>query len=148
MPGSSFVATDGTNIPTGLQSVAGTPFDFRSPTAVGSRINQNHPQLKVGKGYDHTWVVPHRDKLGLAAVLQDPESGRQLKLFTNQPGVQFYSGNYLDGSLRGSNGSLYPLRSGLCLEPQVFPDSPITRMKKGGKAVCCAPGELSSFIYL
>ena len=141
LPGSSFVATDATNIPTGLLSVAGTPFDFRSPTAVGSRINRNHPQLKVGKGYDHTWIVPHRDKVGLAAVLQDPESGRQLKLFTNQPGVQFYSGNYLDGSLRGSNGSLYPHRSGLCLEPQVFPDSPNHQNEKGWQSCVLRPGE-------
>ena len=142
LPGSSFVATDDTNIPTGLVSVAGTPFDFRSPTAVGSRINRDHAQLKAGKGYDHTWLVPDGNEgLGLAAVLKDPVSGRKLKLFTNQPGVQFYSGNYLDGSLVGTGGSLYPVRSGLCLEPQVFPDSPNHQNEKGWQSCVLRPGE-------
>ena len=142
LPGTSFVATDTTNIPTNLQLVAGTPFDFRTATVVGARIEEDHPQLVAGKGYDHTWVVPSVDNgLGLAASLYDPESGRVLELFTNQPGVQFYSGNYLDGSLTGSGGKPYPLRSGLCLEPQVYPDSPNHQEEDGWASCVLRPGE-------
>ena len=91
---------------------------------------------------DSTWLVPDGNEgLGLAAVLKDPVSGRKLKLFTNQPGVQFYSGNYLDGSLVGTGGSLYPVRSGLCLEPQVFPDSPNHQNEKGWQSCVLRPGE-------
>ena len=136
------MATDTTNIPTNLQLVAGTPFDFRSATVVGARIEEDHPQLAAGKGYDHTWVVPSVDNgLGLAASLYDPESGRVLELFTNQPGVQFYSGNYLDGSLTGYGGKPYPLRSGLCLEPQVYPDSPNHQEEEGWASCVLRPGE-------
>ncbi|MEK9773279.1 MAG: aldose epimerase family protein [Opitutae bacterium] len=142
LPGTSIVATDSTNIPTGMQPVAGTPFDFRTATVVGARIGGDHPQLVAGKGYDHTWVVPAgQGSLGLAATLYDPDSGRVLKLFTNQPGVQFYSGNYLDGSLIGSAGKPYPLRSGLCLEPQVYPDSPNHQEEEGWKSCVLRPGE-------
>ena len=142
LPGTSIVATDSTNIPTSIQPVAGTPFDFRYPTLIGSRIDGNHPQLISGKGYDHTWVVPPaKEGLAHAATLKDSSSGRVLKLHTDQPGVQFYSGNYLDGSLVGPNGQSYPLRSGLCLEPQVFPDSPNHQGDAGWKSSVLRPGE-------
>jgi aldose 1-epimerase len=142
LPGSAFLATDKTNIPASIQSVAGTPFDFRHATVIGSRINSPHPQLGYGKGYDHTWVVPQgKDGVGHAATLSDPQSGRVLKLLTDQPGVQFYTGNYLDGSLTGTGGHPYPLRSGLCLEPQLFPDSPNHQNEKGWKSCVLRPGE-------
>ncbi len=153
LPGSSYVATDETNIPIGLRSVAGSPMDFRHPTPVGSRINQDHEQLSFGKGYDHTWTVPiavnedshenagNENGIRHAATLHDPGSGRTMRLLTNQPGVQFYSGNYLDGSLIGDSGKNYPLRSGLCLEPQVFPDSPNHEGEKGWKSCILRPGD-------
>jgi len=142
LPGTSIVATDSSNIPTSLLPVAGTPFDFRNPKIIGSKINEEHPQIVVGKGYDHTWIVPESSEpLAYAATLKDPKSGRILKLYTNQPGVQFYSGNYLDGSLIGTSGQSYPYRSGLCLEPQVFPDSPNRQGKAGWKSCILRPGE-------
>jgi len=142
LPGTQMVATDDTGIPTGIERVIGTPFDFRRSTQIGARIDQEHPQLLAGKGYDHTWLVPQGKKeLALAAILKDPESGRKLELFTDQPGVQFYSGNYLDGSLTGMSGSLYPLRSGLCLEPQLFPDSPNHQGEDGWPSCVLRPGE-------
>ena len=142
LPGTQIVATDGAGIPTGMEKVIGTPFDFRKSTPIGSRIGQKHPQLLAGKGYDHTWLVPQGEKeLALAAILVDPASGRKLELFTDQPGVQFYSGNYLDGSLTGMSGSPYPLRSGLCLEPQVFPDSPNHQGEDGWESCVLRPGE-------
>ncbi len=142
LPGSSIVATDSTNIPTSFQHVGGTPFDFRYPTLIGARIEGDHTQLIVGKGYDHTWVIPPaKENLAHAATLKDPASGRVLKLYTDQPGVQFYSGNYLDGTLTGSGGQPYPLRSGLCLEPQFYPDSPNHQGESGWKSCVLRPGE-------
>ena len=142
LPGTSYVATDETNIPTSIQPVVGTPFDFRTPSIIGARIEQENAQLKFGKGYDHTWLVPASDqKLRHAATLHDPKSGRTLRLSTNQPGVQFYSGNYLDDSLVGNSGNAYPLRSGLCLEPQLFPDSPNQQHKEGWQNCILRPGE-------
>jgi aldose 1-epimerase len=147
MPGSSIVATDSTNIPVGLEAVAGTPFDFRKSTRIGSRIDTNHPQIKYGKGYDHTWLVPVSPQNPVhAATLYHPGTGRVLKLHTDQPGVQFYSGNYLDGTLTGSSGKTYPLRSGLCLEPQVFPDSPNHQGEAGWKSCVLRPGETYSHL--
>ncbi len=109
-------------IPTGqLRPVAGTPFDFRAPRPIGQRIDEADEQLRYGGGYDHNFVLSHPG--GLAARLRDPASGRVLELFTTEPGVQFYSGNFLDGSL-SEKGRRYTYRSGLCLEPQHFPDSP------------------------
>ena len=142
LPGTTFVATDNTNVPTHLQPVAGTPFDFRNATVVGARIGTDHPQLVAGNGYDHTWVVaPGKEGLAHAATLYDPDSGRVLKLFTNQPGVQLYTGNYLDGSLTGSGGKPYPRRSGLCLEPQFYPDSPNHQGEDGWQSCVLRPGE-------
>ena len=147
LPGSSIVATDSTNIPVGLERVAGTPFDFRRSTRIGSRIDTDHPQIKFGKGYDHTWVVPESaQNPAHAATLYDPGTGRVLKLYTDQPGVQFYSGNYLDGTLAGSSGKIYPLRSGLCLEPQVFPDSPNHQGEAGWKNCVLRPGDTYSHL--
>jgi aldose 1-epimerase len=138
--GDRFTPVDATLIPTGeLRKVKGTPFDFTQVTAIGARINQDDQQLKFGKGYDHNWVL-NRGKAGtleLAAQLYAPKSGRVLEVWTTEPGIQFYSGNFLDGSVRGKEGKVYSHRSALCLETQHFPDSPnhadfpSTRLKPG-----------------
>jgi aldose 1-epimerase len=122
----AFTPVDDTLIPTGeLRPVAGTPFDFREPRAIGARINEADPQLKRGHGYDHNWVLNKpADALGLAARVSDATSGRVMEVFTTEPGIQFYTGNFLDGSLTGKGGWVYQRRNGLCLEPQHFPDSP------------------------
>lgn len=121
-----YTPVDDTLIPTGeLASVEGTPFDFRTPTAIGARINQDNQQLKFGKGYDHNWVLTRQsDGLSLAARVVEPTTGRTLEIATTEPGIQFYSGNFLDGTITGKGGRVYPLRSGFCLEMQHFPDSP------------------------
>jgi aldose 1-epimerase len=113
-------------IPTGeLRSVAGTPFDFRKATAIGSRIDNSDEQLKLAKGYDHNWVLNRTGEgLSLAARVEEPTSGRTLEVLTTQPGVQFYTGNFLDGSIKGKGGKVYGHRFGFCLETQHFPDSP------------------------
>ena len=123
---SRFTPVDAGLIPTGeLKSVDSTPFDFRKPTAVGSRINTDDPQLHLGHGYDHNWVLDSGGgKLVEAAELYDPASGRVLKVLTDQPGIQFYSGNFLDGSIMGKGGKPDVLHAALCLETQHFPDSP------------------------
>jgi aldose 1-epimerase len=121
-----FTPVDATLIPTGeLASVEGTPFDFRTPAAVGSRIDQPHEQLKFGGGYDHNFVLNGTGPgLSLAARVTDPASGRVLEVRTTEPGVQFYTGNFLDGSIAGKGGRPYNTRAGFCLETQHFPDSP------------------------
>jgi aldose 1-epimerase len=113
-------------IPTGvLAPVEGTPMDFRRPTKVGARIDANTEQIKFGRGYDHNWVLNRKgDGLQLAARVVEPASGRTLEVSTTEPGVQFYTGNFLDGTVKGKGGVGYPQRSGLCLETQHFPDSP------------------------
>lgn len=112
-------------IPTGkLQDVAGTPFDFRTAQKVGARIQEKDEQLTVGLGYDHCWVLSSQDSLKFAASVYEPVSGRTLEVYTTEPGVQFYCGNFLDGSLTGKYGVTYKHRFGLCLETQHFPDSP------------------------
>ena len=121
---SKFVPTDSTGIPLGeLRSVRGTPFDFLAPHAIGERINADDPQIVAGKGYDHTWVIDGRG-MRLAARVTEPASGRVMDVLTDQPGIQFYTGNYLDGSNHGKGDKVYKYRTGLCLETQVFPDSP------------------------
>ncbi|HZT70313.1 MAG TPA: aldose epimerase family protein [Terriglobia bacterium] len=117
---------DATQIPTGqIVSVAGTPFDFRKPTPIGARINENNEQLKIGKGYDINYVLNRKGPgLELAARAYDPDSGRELEVYTTQPGLQFYSGNFLDGTVHGKGGKVYGFRSAFCLETQHFPDSP------------------------
>jgi aldose 1-epimerase len=108
-----------------LQSVAGTPLDFRSPKKIGERINDPFEQLQLGKGYDHNWVMNNYDKtVRLAATVYDPQSGRFMEVLTDQPGLQFYSGNFLNGTLVGKGGIAYQYRTALCLEAQHFPDSP------------------------
>jgi aldose 1-epimerase len=121
-----FTPVDAGLIPTGeLRSVNGTPFDFRKPAAIGARIEQGDEQLKLGRGYDHNWVLNRSGNgLTLAARVEEPTSGRVLEVRTTQPGIQFYTGNFLDGTIKGKGGKVYGLRSGLCLETQHFPDSP------------------------
>lgn len=121
-----YTPVDDTLIPTGeLAPVAGTPFDFRTATTIGARIGQDNEQLKRGKGYDHNWVLTRQgDGLSLAARVVEPTTGRTLEISTTEPGIQFYSGNFLDGTLTGKGGRVYPQRSGFCLETQHFPDSP------------------------
>ena len=117
---------DATLIPTGeLRAVASTPFDFRASQPIGSRIGAADEQLVRGKGYDHNWVLSRSPGKSLqqAAVLTDPLSGRSMQVTTTQPGLQFYSGNFMDGKPSGK-GSVYGYRTGLCLETQHFPDSP------------------------
>ena len=113
-------------IPSGvLAPVDGTPMDFRKPMKVGARIDASTEQLKFGRGYDHNWVLNRTgDGLQLAARVVEPVSGRTLEVSTTEPGVQFYTGNFLDGTVKGKGGVAYPQRSGLCLETQHFPDSP------------------------
>jgi aldose 1-epimerase len=121
-------------------SVENTPMDFRKPTAIGDRIESDYEQLKFGRGYDHNWVLnaEENDKPGLAATVYEPVSGRFMEIFTTEPGIQFYSGNFLDGSIIGKSGKTYGFRSGFCLETQHFPDSP---NKPGFPSVVLKPGE-------
>jgi aldose 1-epimerase len=120
-----FTPTNETSIPTGeLRSVKGTPLDFNTPTAIGNRIDSKYEQIVSGQGYDHNFVLNKpAGKLGLAAEAYNPASGRLLRVLTTEPGVQFYSGNFLNGAT-GKQGLTYPRRSGFCLEAQHFPDSP------------------------
>jgi aldose 1-epimerase len=127
MKASRFTPVDKTLIPTGeLKSVEGTPFDFRTPTAIGARIEAKDEQIKFGLGYDHNWVLDREASAGLqlAARLSDPASGRVMEVTTTEPGLQFYSGNFLDGTITGKSGHVYKRRAGLCLETQHYPDSP------------------------
>lgn len=121
-----FTPVNANMIPTGeLRPVVGTPFDFTHPTPIGLRLNQADEQLKFGGGYDHNWVLNSQaGSLALAARVSEPTSGRIMELWTTEPGVQFYSGNFLDGSIIGKGGRAYQYRFALCLETQHFPDSP------------------------
>jgi aldose 1-epimerase len=123
-----FTPVDAGLIPTGeLRDISGTPFDFRKPTPIGARIAQDDEQLKLGNGYDHNFVLRREAKERaetLAARALDPASGRVLEVWTTEPGVQFYTGNFLDGSTKGKGGIAYTRRSAFCLETQHFPDSP------------------------
>jgi aldose 1-epimerase len=125
LAGSRFLPTDATSIPTGeLRPVDATPFDFRTATPIGARIDAADEQLRIGHGYDHTFAVDGWDgKLREIAEVREPGSGRRLIVRTTEPGVQFYSGNHL-GGITGKSGARYPARSGFCLEAQHFPDSP------------------------
>ncbi len=121
-----YTPVDTTQIPTGqMVTVANTPMDFRKLTIIGARINENNEQLKIGHGYDLNWVLnDYNKKIRKAAEVYDPTSGRVLDVYTDQPGIQFYSGNFLDGSQVGKRGISYKFRTALCLETQHFPDSP------------------------
>jgi aldose 1-epimerase len=135
-----FVPVDKTLIPTGkLKPVQGTPFDFTTPTAIGSRVEKKDDQLTFGGGYDHCWVLNTNGDLSkVAATLHDPVSGRVLSVYTTEPGIQFYSGNFLDGTLKGKYGVTYNHRYGLCLETEHFPDSP---NQKNFPSVELSPGQ-------
>ncbi|OGV72366.1 MAG: galactose mutarotase [Lentisphaerae bacterium RIFOXYB12_FULL_65_16] len=121
-----FTPVDGTLIPTGeLRSVKGTPLDFTASHVIGDRIGQDDAQLKFAGGYDHNWVLNSGGgKLALAASVCEPRSGRILEVWTTEPAMQFYSGNFLDGSITGKGGKVYRHRFGFCMEPQHYPDSP------------------------
>jgi aldose 1-epimerase len=148
IPADTFTPVDSTLIPTGeLQPVGGTPFDFRKPTAIGARINQDDAQLKAGGGYDHNWVI--NKKLGdltIMARVYEPTSGRVMEVSSTEPGLQFYSGNFLDGKITGKGGWNYKFRNGLCMEPQHYPDSP---NQPNFPSVVLKPGEVykSTIIY-
>jgi aldose 1-epimerase len=123
-----YIPTDSTLIPTGeIAPVAGTPFDFRKPRAIGSHIRSTHPQVVGGRGYDHCWAINHPNseynQLIPTASVYDPKTGRRMEVSTTLPGVQFYSGNFLDGTVVGSGG-IYRQGDGFALETQYFPDSP------------------------
>jgi aldose 1-epimerase len=126
IPADRFTPVDSSLIPTGeLAPVAGTPLDFHQPTAIGARINDNYEQMRLAGGYDHNYVL--NGKAGVlqeAARVLEPTSGRLLTVETTQPGLQFYSGNFLDGTLHGKHGHVYNKHAGFCLETQHFPDSP------------------------
>jgi len=123
-----FTPVDSGLIPTGeLRDVKGTPFDFRRPTVIGKRINETDEQLKLGRGYDHNWVLDRKtgfSGIELAAVARDQKSGRVLEVLTTEPGIQLYTGNFLDGTAHGKGGKVYEQRYAFCLETQHFPDSP------------------------
>jgi aldose 1-epimerase len=126
IPADRFTPVDSTLIPTGeLRPVDNSPFDFRTPTAIGARIGQDDEQLKFGGGYDLNWVINKEfGKLSLMARVTEPESGRVLEVFSTEPGLQFYSGNFLDGTITGKGGWVYEHRAAFCMEPQHYPDSP------------------------
>jgi aldose 1-epimerase len=138
---SRFTPVDATLIPTGeLKPVEGTPFDFRAPHSIGERINADDEQLRRGKGYDHNFVLDHTaGQLSEAAEVYEPTTGRILKVLTTEPGLQFYTGNFLDGTITGKEGRVYKPRYAFCLETQHFPDSPnhpsfpSTELKPGEK---------------
>lgn len=127
-------------IPTGeLMPIENTPFDFRKPKIIGTRINEAHPQLVYGKGYDHNWVLSKTPgSFALAARLHSQKTGRILEIWTTQPGIQFYSGNFMDDTAKGKSGGTYAFRNGLALEPHHFPDSP---NQKNFPSVVLNPGE-------
>ncbi len=128
-------------IPTGeLRPVENTPFDFRTPFAIGERINADNEQIRFGRGYDHCWVL-NGEGLKVAAEAYDSSSGIEMTVRTTEPGVQFYTGNFLDGSLIGKNGIVYDQRTGFCLETQHFPDSP---NQSAFPSVVLSPGETYS----
>ncbi len=122
----AYTPVDGDLIPTGeLAPVNGTPFDFTTPTAIGERVDADDEQLKLAGGYDHNWVLNKEgSEVSLAATLKDPESGRVMEVYTNEPGIQFYGGNFIDNKDMGKYGKTLNYREALCLETQHFPDTP------------------------
>ncbi len=143
-----FTPVDKGLITTGeLADVKGTPMDFRKPIKVGARINDDYEQLKLGRGYDHNFVLnKHQELIPKVASVYDSSSGRFIEMWTDQPGVQFYTGNFLNGKVKGKNGIMYQQRTGLCLEAQHFPDSP---NKPNFPSVVLKPGQVyrQSTIY-
>ena len=142
---SHFTPVDSTLIPTGeIRSVAATPFDFKSmPMVIGARIAESDTQLVYGNGYDHNYVVDHQggDSITWVATAYDPSSGRTMEVHSSEPGVQFYTGNFLDGTITGKNGNVYGRNAGFCLETQHFPDSP---NQPNFPSTILRPGELYS----
>jgi aldose 1-epimerase len=139
-----FTPVDANLIPTGeLRDVTGTPFDFRTATAIGARVNKADEQLELGDGYDHNWVVDRGSEKGLvpAATAYEPRSGRLLEVLTTESGIQLYTGNHLDGTFVGKAGKPYTRRSAFCLETEHYPDSP---NKPGFPSVTLEPGETYS----
>jgi aldose 1-epimerase len=136
----SFLPVDSTLIPTGeFRNVSETPFDFRSSKAIGKRINEENIQIKYGLGYDHCWVLNDQEKgVRFVASAYEPVSGRLLEISSDKPGIQFYSGNFLDGTLPSKSKGKYQHRTGFCLETQYYPDSP---NQKGFPSVILNPGE-------
>jgi aldose 1-epimerase len=143
-----FTPVDASLIPTGeLRPVVGTPFDFTTPTAIGTRIDGDDQQLRLAGGYDHNWVIDKPlGELGLVARVFEPTSGRTMDVLSTEPGTQFYTGNFLDGSITGKRGWRYTKHAGFCIEPQHFPDSP---NQPSFPAVVLAPGEIyqNTIIY-
>lgn len=139
---------DKTLITTGeYMPVEGTPFDFRKPAAIGARINESDTQLGYGPGYDHNWVIDKpAGQLGIQATVYESTTGRVLEVLSDEPGLQFYSGNFLDGTIKGKGGVVYQKRTGFCLEPQHYPDSP---NKPQFPSVVLRPGQLyqNTIIY-
>lgn len=121
----NYTPVDETLIPTGISTVAETPLDLRTPVAIGKHIDEPFDQLQKGRGYDHNWVLnSNGDKNVLAAKAYSPTSGIALEVYTNEPGIQFYTGNFMDGKDTGKHGVLYPHRGAFCLETQHYPDTP------------------------
>jgi aldose 1-epimerase len=135
-----FTPVDATLIPTGeLRPVEGTPMDFRKAAPIGARIDDQYEQIVLGKGYDHNWVLNGwNGQLKLAARAYEPTTGRVMEVLTTEPGIQFYTGNFLDGSITGKGGHVYKKRYGFCLETQHFPDSP---NKPGFPSTVLKPGQ-------
>lgn len=139
-----FTPVDEQLIPTGeFRGVGGTPFDFRNPKPIGKDLSAGYRQLDLAKGYDHNFILkkePRKENgLTLAARVAEPESGRTMELYTNEPGMQFYGGNFLDGEILGKRNKIYPYRGAFCLETQHFPDSP---NRSTFPAVTLGPGEI------
>jgi aldose 1-epimerase len=135
-----FVPVTKVLIPTGeLKDVSGSPFDFRTSTAIGARVNEKDQQLGFGRGYDHCWVLSSPDSMKHAASLYEPVSGRALDVYTTEPAIQFYCGNFLDGSITGKYNVVYSHRYGLCLETEHYPDSP---NQKDFPSTELSPGEV------
>jgi aldose 1-epimerase len=143
-----FTPIDQNLIPTGeIRLVKGTPFDFRSPMLIGAKIGQSDEQLRFANGYDHNWIANKPlGQLGLLAKVEESKSGRVLEVHSSEPGFQFYTGNFLDGSLTGKKGVIYSFRNGFCIEPQHYPDSP---NHKQFPSVVLNPGEIykNTIIY-
>lgn len=136
---SNYLAVDTTLIPTGIASVENTPFDFRTPKTIGKDINAEDEQLKNGGGYDHCFILDAgTDSLNLVASVYEPKSGRVMEVYTTEPAVQFYTGNFLDGKNVGKNGVAYKFRTGFCLETEHYPDSP---NQPDFPSVVLSPGE-------
>ena len=147
--GDYYTPVDAGLIPTGkLEPVSGTPFDFRAPTVIGTRVNQDDPQLKLAHGIDHNWVIEkaQKNELTRLARVSEPTTGRVMEVWSTEPAVQFYTGNFLNGTLKGKGGWVYQKNAAICLEPQHYPDSPNQPQFPGTEL---KPGELfqSTIIY-